>query len=153
MITLWKESLNNDGQQFHQLQQNKQSPLTSTHWYWTQEKTTTYYWVHWKSTSRLGTVTEMWQSSSSYWDPNPVGEGPPKIGKNKIFWCKIVIFHTKYPNKFRTSLRSAQFFWSAPPPPLTWNPGSVPATLSSKKVMICQRSRELPYYDCDVEQQ
>ena len=25
---------------------------------------------------------------------------PPKIGKNKIFWRKIVIFHTKYPNKF-----------------------------------------------------
>ena len=25
---LWKESLNSDGQQFHQYQQNKQSPLT-----------------------------------------------------------------------------------------------------------------------------
>jgi hypothetical protein len=40
---------------------------------------------------------------------------PPKIGKNKIFWRKIVIFHTKYPKKFRASLRSAQFFLSAPP--------------------------------------
>jgi hypothetical protein len=49
---------------------------------------------------------------------------PPKIGKNKIFWRKIVIFHTKYPNIFRASLRSAQFFLSAPP--LTWNPGSAP---------------------------
>ena len=35
---------------------------------------------------------------------------PPKIGKNLIFWRKIVIFHTKYPQKFRASLRSAQFF-------------------------------------------
>jgi hypothetical protein len=35
---------------------------------------------------------------------------PPKIGKNKIFWRKIVIFHTKYPKKFRASHRSAQFF-------------------------------------------
>jgi hypothetical protein len=35
---------------------------------------------------------------------------PPKIGKNKIFWRKIVIFHTKHPNNFRASLRSAQFF-------------------------------------------
>ena len=35
---------------------------------------------------------------------------PPKIGKNKIFWRKIVIFHTKYPKNVRTSLRSAQFF-------------------------------------------
>jgi hypothetical protein len=25
------------------------------------------------------------------------GARPPKIGKNKIFWRKIVIFHTKYP--------------------------------------------------------
>jgi hypothetical protein len=35
---------------------------------------------------------------------------PPKIGKNMIFWRKIVIFNTKYPNNFRASLRSAQFF-------------------------------------------
>jgi hypothetical protein len=27
---------------------------------------------------------------------------PPKIGKNMIFWHKIVIFHTKYPKQFRT---------------------------------------------------
>jgi hypothetical protein len=33
-----------------------------------------------------------------------------KIGKNMIFWRKIVIFHTKYPKHFRASLRSAQFF-------------------------------------------
>jgi hypothetical protein len=38
------------------------------------------------------------------------GAPPPKIGKNKICWRKIVIFHMKYPNNFRTSLRSAQFF-------------------------------------------
>jgi hypothetical protein len=35
---------------------------------------------------------------------------PPKIGKNMIFWRKIMIFHTKYPQNFRASLRSAQFF-------------------------------------------
>ena len=35
---------------------------------------------------------------------------PPKIGKNMIFWRKIVIFHTKYPKNFRTSLGPAQFF-------------------------------------------
>jgi hypothetical protein len=29
---------------------------------------------------------------------------------NMIFWRKIVIFHTKYPNNFRASLRSAQIF-------------------------------------------
>jgi hypothetical protein len=41
---------------------------------------------------------------------------PPKIGKNMIFWRKIVIFHTKYPQNFRAPLRSAQFFLSVPPP-------------------------------------
>jgi len=35
---------------------------------------------------------------------------PPKIGKNMIFWRKIVIFHTKYPKIFRASPRSARFF-------------------------------------------
>jgi hypothetical protein len=34
------------------------------------------------------------------------GVCPPKIGKNMIFWRKIVIFHTKYPNKFCASLRN-----------------------------------------------
>jgi hypothetical protein len=29
---IWKESLNSDGHQFYQYQQNKQSPLTLTHW-------------------------------------------------------------------------------------------------------------------------
>ena len=31
---------------------------------------------------------------------------PPKIGKNKIFWLKIVIFHTKYPKNVHTSLHN-----------------------------------------------
>ena len=48
---------------------------------------------------------------------------PHKFGKNNIFWRKIVIFLTKYPKNVRASLRSAQFFKSAP---LTWNPGFAP---------------------------
>jgi hypothetical protein len=35
--------------------------------------------------------------------------------KNIIFWRKIVIFHTKYPKNFHASLHSVQFFLSAPP--------------------------------------
>jgi hypothetical protein len=38
----------------------------------------------------------------------------PKIGKNMIFWCKIVIFHTKYSKNVRVSLcnwRKYDFFW------------------------------------------
>jgi hypothetical protein len=40
-------------------------------------------------------------------DPPPP---PPEIGKNMIFWRKIVIFHTKYPKNVRITLRSVQFF-------------------------------------------
>jgi hypothetical protein len=32
----------------------------------------------------------------------------PKIGKNIIFWRKIVIFHTKYPKYFRASFRNSR---------------------------------------------
>jgi hypothetical protein len=30
------------------------------------------------------------------------GEDPGGGGKNMIFWRKIVIFHTKYPNKYKS---------------------------------------------------
>ena len=43
---------------------------------------------------------------------------PTKIGKDIIFLRKMVIFHTKYPNIFRASLRSAQFFLKCAPPNL-----------------------------------
>ena len=36
---------------------------------------------------------------------------PHKIGKNMIFLRKFVIFHPKYPQNFRASLRSARFFF------------------------------------------
>jgi hypothetical protein len=66
---------------------------------------------------------------------------PPKIEKNVIFfWRKIVIFHTKYPKKFRASLRSAQFFKCAPP--LTLNPGSAPGSLQNH---IRTRTVDKPY--------
>ena len=40
---------------------------------------------------------------------------PPKIGeKNMIFWRKIMIFHTKYPQKIGASLHSAQFLYVHP---------------------------------------
>jgi hypothetical protein len=39
------------------------------------------------------------------------GARPPLKLEKKIFLLrKIVIFHTKYPNNFRASLRSTQFF-------------------------------------------
>ena len=36
---------------------------------------------------------------------HPAPPPPPKIGKNMIFWRKIVIFHTKHPKIVRASLR------------------------------------------------
>jgi hypothetical protein len=46
--------------------------------------------------------------------PHKFSHLPPKLEK-MIFLHKIVIFHTKYPKNFSTSLRSAQLFLSAPP--------------------------------------
>jgi hypothetical protein len=57
------------------------------------------------------------------------GARPPKIGKNMIFWCKIVIIHTKYPIKFSRLPPLGAIFLSAHP--LTWNPGSAPVVLST----------------------
>ena len=45
---------------------------------------------------------------------------PSAIGRNMIFWRKIVIFHTKYPKIFRASLRSAQFKCAPPPNLKSW---------------------------------
>ena len=42
-INKTKESLNSDGQQFHQYQQNEQSPLILTHW--THKKETKAYGI------------------------------------------------------------------------------------------------------------
>ena len=45
---------------------------------------------------------------------------PLKLEKIWFFLRKIVIFHTKYPNNFRASLRSAQFSKCAPPNLKSW---------------------------------
>jgi hypothetical protein len=39
---------------------------------------------------------------------------PPKIGKNMIFWRKIVIFHTKYPKNFAPPSARCNFFKCTP---------------------------------------
>jgi hypothetical protein len=41
-LSLWKENLKNEGQQFHQYQQNRQPPIASTHKYNNNKKTMTY---------------------------------------------------------------------------------------------------------------
>jgi hypothetical protein len=46
---------------------------------------------------------------------HPAPPLPPKIGKNMIYWRKIVIFHTKYPKQIsRLPPLGAIFFKSAP---------------------------------------
>ena len=59
---LWKESLNGDGQQFHQNQDNEQSSLILTHWM--QQKTQHNIW--------LGTGIQIWRGYTGKWDPNPL---------------------------------------------------------------------------------
>ena len=57
---------------------------------------------------------------------------PPKIGKNMIFWRKIIFFHWhEIPQKCSRLPPQGAIFLSAPPPPLTWNPGSAPDIYNS----------------------
>ena len=55
-VRLWKESLNSDGHQCHQYQQNGQSSLILTEL--TEHKKDHHIW-HWKSRTWLGTDTKM----------------------------------------------------------------------------------------------
>jgi hypothetical protein len=66
-----------------------------------------------------------------------------KIGKNMIFWRKIVIFHTKYPKNFRFPSPRRHFFKS--PPPLTWNPGSAPVMFGSSLPSVVRKRSDLHY--------
>ena len=64
---------------------------------------------------------------------------PLKIGKNKIFWHNIVIFHTKYPKNVRASLRSVHFFKVRPPPNLkSWICPWVPPLIEWPDLYMCQ---------------
>ena len=71
--------------------------------------------------SIYGLWLPLWSSIYGVWFPGADPEGgapgarPSESGKNMIFWRKIVIFHTKYPQNFRASLRSVQFFKVHPP--------------------------------------
>jgi hypothetical protein len=55
-------------------------------------------------------VCVFWQFCKVVKQGRAPGAPPPKVGKNMIFWRKIVIFHTKYPKNFRASLRSSILF-------------------------------------------
>jgi hypothetical protein len=62
-------------------------------------------------TPKIGKNMIFWRKIVIFTRNTPKLFTPPSaIGKNKIFWLKIVFFHTKYPKIFRASLRSAQFF-------------------------------------------
>jgi hypothetical protein len=65
--------------------------------------------LRWSSTEQLGTpatdITILVSSQGRIQGAHPA-RAPPKIGKNMIFWRKIVIFHTKYPKNVHASLRN-----------------------------------------------
>jgi len=52
-----KRKFNSDCQQFHQYQQNEQTPLTPHH---SENKKRSWHIWHWKYRSWLGTGTKMW---------------------------------------------------------------------------------------------
>jgi hypothetical protein len=55
---------------------------------------------------KIGKQIIFWRKIVIFHTKYPKIFAPPSaIGKNMISWRKIVIFHTKYPNNFRASLR------------------------------------------------
>jgi hypothetical protein len=71
-------------------------------------------WIH----LVMCTVHNMWNQWRIQEGGRTRRAPPPKFGKNMVFWCKIVIFHTNYPKNVRASLRSAHLILTAPPPPI-----------------------------------
>jgi hypothetical protein len=60
---------------------------------------------------KIGKNKIFWHKIVIFHTKYPKNFAPPSaIEKNMIFWRKFMIFHTKYPKYFRASLRSAQFF-------------------------------------------
>ena len=60
---------------------------------------------------KIGKNMIFWRKIVIFHTKYPKNFAPPSaIGKYMIFWRKIVIFHTKYPKNFRASLRWAHFF-------------------------------------------
>ena len=75
---------------------------------------------------KIGKNKIFWRKIVIFTRNTPTFFAPPSaIGKNMIFWRKIVFFHTKYPKFFAPPSARRNFFKCGPP--LTWNPGSAPA--------------------------
>ena len=80
-------------------------------------------------------------------DPGGGGGGvhsPPKIGKNMIFWRKIVNFHTKKKKQFMPPSARRNFFKYAPS--LTWNPGSAPVLAEQLLLTLPESSSIHPHF-------
>ena len=93
----------------------------------------------------LGVLVSFCTSESSS-GADPGGGGcaphPPKIGKNMIFWRKIVIFHTKYLKKNFAPPSARRIFFKFTPPNLkSWiRPCSSQIFLLVKvKTDLCQQ--------------
>ena len=79
-----------------------------------------------------------------HWFVNTLGQGrippppPPtsKIGKKKNLDIKSWFFTRNTPKMFAPLFARRNFFKCAPPPPLTWNPGSAPDHLIENQLVI-----------------
>ena len=145
MITLWKESFNNSTNYSKTIASHLNSLILNTRKDHNLLLGTLEIHIQaWDSHRNVADLKQLLRSQ-------PRGGGVPlKLEKIWFFGVKSWFFTRNTQQNFAPPSARHNFFKCTPP--LTWNRGSAPATLSSMKVMICQRSRELPYYDCDVEQ-
>jgi hypothetical protein len=68
----------------------------------------------------IAVPTIVWETILSGAVPGRAPHPPPKIGKNMIFWRKMVTFHTKYPKTFSRLPPLGAIFLSAPPNLKSW---------------------------------
>ena len=80
-----------------------------------------YYFFKINTSFRRSMLISFWIDAPGT-DPGGRTRRPSPLNLETIWfsWRKIVIFHTKYPNNFRASLRSAQFFKVPPPNLKSW---------------------------------
>jgi hypothetical protein len=80
-----------------------------------------------------------------YSGTDPGGGRAPHLKLEKIwfFWCKIVIFHTKYPKIFAPPSARRNFFKCAP---LFWNPGSASENNNNYAMFLARENKKSKTY-------
>ena len=128
-ITLWKESLNSDGQQFYQYKQHKQLPFISNNW--TQKNPTP---ICLRQMQKCGWV------KSTNTIPISLDNGNTGINKQYIYFFFIVLANRNNEPRVDMSLQSNALSWHG------WHVAPVKRIILTR---VTCRSSQMHYLDTD----